>query len=161
MRYRRNNGKSIQACNILYFSHRSRYDGKNTESCLQLGKPPQEYVGMVRQMVNICPSLPMHTCLMGLPSMLFSARWQTVSYSDKSVFTLSHNSESSASPQSRKAEFQPNICCSCRELPLFPVLSRSFRLGRQRYGHMIMALQVFRKKSPRPFRGSIFHEKLV
>lgn len=36
-------------------------------------------------------------------------------------------------------------------------LSPSFRLGRQSYGHLITALQVFRKKSPHSFRGSISH----
>ena len=39
MRFKRNKRKSIQASNILYFSHRSRYDGKNTESCLLMGNP--------------------------------------------------------------------------------------------------------------------------
>ena len=36
------------------------------------GQSPQEYVGSAGQMTSICPSLPMHTCFMGLPSMLFS-----------------------------------------------------------------------------------------
>ena len=45
--------KSIQAYNILYFSHRSRYDGTNKESCLQYGQAPQEYVGSARQMASI------------------------------------------------------------------------------------------------------------
>jgi len=31
--------KSNQAYNILYFSYRSKYDGANTESCLQLSNP--------------------------------------------------------------------------------------------------------------------------
>ena len=38
--------KSIQAYNILYFSHRSRYDGANTESCLQLGNPHKSTSGV-------------------------------------------------------------------------------------------------------------------
>lgn len=33
---------------------------------------PQECIGSARQMMNICPSLLMHTCLTGLPSLLFS-----------------------------------------------------------------------------------------
>ncbi len=33
---------------------------------------PQECIRSARQMMNICPSLPMHTCFMGLPSLLFS-----------------------------------------------------------------------------------------
>ena len=36
------------------------------------GQSPQECVGMARQMETICPSLPMYTCFMGLPSLLFS-----------------------------------------------------------------------------------------
>ena len=72
--------KSNQAYNILYFSHRSEYDGRDTESCPQYGQSPQEYVGSARQMASICPSLPMHTCFMGLPSLLFSVHWQSVPY---------------------------------------------------------------------------------
>ena len=33
---------------------------------------PQECVGRVRQMINICLSVPMHTCFMGLLSLLFN-----------------------------------------------------------------------------------------
>ena len=36
------------------------------------GQSPQEYVGCAGQMTSICPSLPMHTCFVGLPSLLFS-----------------------------------------------------------------------------------------
>lgn len=45
-------------------------------------------------------------------------------------------------PQRRRAEFQPHICCSCRELPLFSVPSRVVPFGRQCYGYLIPALQV-------------------
>ena len=68
--------KSNQAYNILYFSHRSKYDGRDTESRLLIGQSPQEYVVSARQMTSICPSLPMHTCFMGLPSLLFSVHCQ-------------------------------------------------------------------------------------
>ena len=39
MRFKRNWWKSNQAYNILYFSHRSEYDGRDTESCLLMGNP--------------------------------------------------------------------------------------------------------------------------
>ena len=43
---------------------------------------------------------------------------------------LSHNSDETIGfPPSRRAEFQPHICCHDRESPLFPVRLRSFRLG--------------------------------
>ena len=54
--------KSNQANNILYFSHRSKYDGRDTESCLQLGNPRHQYVGMVSNMV--CQIIPMYQCLL-------------------------------------------------------------------------------------------------
>ena len=45
-------------------------------------------------------------------------------------FILSQNSDETIGfPPSRRAEFQPYICCHDRESPLFPVRLRSFRLG--------------------------------
>ena len=40
-----------------------------------------------------------------------------------------HSDETIGFPPSRRAEFQPHICCHDRESPLFPVRLRSFRLG--------------------------------
>ena len=93
-------------------------------------------------MTSICPSLPMHTCFMGLPSLLFSVHCQSfpiarrfiqqafsykfIIHSFKFPF---HSDETIGFPPSRRAEFQPYICCCGRELPLFPVRLRSFRLG--------------------------------
>ena len=93
-------------------------------------------------MTSICPSLPMRTCFMGLPSLLFSVHCQSfpiarrfiqqafsykfIIHSFKFPF---HSDETIGFPPSRRAEFQPYICCCGRELPLFPVRLRSFRLG--------------------------------
>ena len=45
------------------------------------GQSPQEYVGSAGQMTNICPSLPRHTCFVGLLSLLFSVHYQGCSFS--------------------------------------------------------------------------------
>jgi len=45
------------------------------------GQSPQEYVGCAGQMTSICPSLPRHTCFVGLLSLLFFVHWQGCSFS--------------------------------------------------------------------------------
>ena len=41
-------------------------------------------------MASICPSLPMYTCFMGLPFLLFSVHWHTVNFPSFSMLFLLH-----------------------------------------------------------------------
>lgn len=70
--------QSIPAYNILYFSLRTWYGRERHRELHANGQSPQEHVRSARQMMNICPSLPVHTCFLGLPSLLFSVHWHVV-----------------------------------------------------------------------------------
>ena len=70
--------QSIPAYNILYFSLRTWYGRERHRELHANGQSPQEHVRSARQMMNICPSLPVHTCFLGLPSLLFSVHKHVV-----------------------------------------------------------------------------------
>lgn len=65
------NGKAFRhtTFHVFLFAHGLRERHRELSADWQ---SPQEYVGSAKQMTSICPSLPMHTCFVGLLSLLFS-----------------------------------------------------------------------------------------
>ena len=65
------NGKAFRhpTFHVFLFAHGQRERHRELSAD---GQSPQEYVGSAGQMTSICPSLPRHTCFVGLLSLLFS-----------------------------------------------------------------------------------------
>ena len=125
---------------------------------------PQEYVGMARQMASICPSIPMHTCFMGLPSLLFSVHWHTVSIHSCCIFPLSHiqqHSKFSFLGFVRKVGMPTWLQSDREPSQVFQNarLIRSRGKGKPADWNGKFKPQGFSGKSPHPLKGVVFCRK--
>ena len=172
--------QSIPAYNILYFSLRTWYGRERHRELHANGQSPQEHVRSARQMMNICPSFPMHTCFLGLPSPLFSVHKHVVpSYryvlSDTLIPIHYYTSVSSSFFTVTRLSASHKIG-KPRSSPIYVFLSRIATFSCPIPGSSVWAAKVrtpdfgnpssgrrrFAKNLHTPLKeGSIFHEKLV
>lgn len=146
MRIRRNRGKSIQAYNILHSSHRSRYEGRNAESCLLMGNPhkstsemPDRWQAFVRPFRCTLALWACRPCFSESTNMVVPCSWASPIFPSTPIHyyitavkvwnTTRQFAHSSASIKS-EAEFLLHICVNGNaNRHFFLTCRQSFRSG--------------------------------